>query len=521
MIPLKKSASFKISVDDVQVNPVIKYNHDFDDLPEEDEKPVKQNGHSPLTNGIAKLNKNINGAEDVSDEEDFVPVNIIQGVDWESVNYKVQNFEVEDEVTGLAVSDEYIVAQFFMEPEIHVFNRENFTLLHRLTGHDYGGQAVQILDHILYSGSKDFTLKSWDLKSGKMIQSVQDHRDYIQCICVKKIYMPALGEEIMALASGGSADHMINLYSTQESGKFKKRFSLQGHSGWVTCIEITETMVISGGKDSRIKLWDLSTGDLLQTLEQDAEITSLSLYPLKQGYCVFGDGESKMSLLDLSTGTTIHMMPNTLIGTGKYMRSSKYHDKNVDNFHVCDNGYMISASSGSKFVKIWKIEKYDECVMKTDVTELQILRDHSDYLSVISVHKNTIISSCGDGKIFLHTFPEGEQHYDMLRNYERNSVAAVFQGTQGLAPSVDKCTVVCEGKLCKVGKTGLARSSSSFQVNFSLSKSTTASAVGRLFVPQTITEEDSEEDDSSAEFVIEYVTDSDQEDDFSDGDEEW
>ena len=44
---------------------------------------------------------------------------------------------------------------------------------------------------------------------------------------------------------------------------------------------------------------------------------------------------------------------------------------------------------------------------------------------------------------------------------------------------------------------------------------------GRLFVPQTIAEEDSEEDDSSAEFVIEYVTDSDQEDDFSDGDEEW
>ena len=31
---------------------------------------------------------------DVSDEEDFVPVNIIQGVDWESVNYKVQNVSI-------------------------------------------------------------------------------------------------------------------------------------------------------------------------------------------------------------------------------------------------------------------------------------------------------------------------------------------------------------------------------------------------------------------------------------------
>merc|ERR1711922_45520 len=115
-----------------------------------------------------------------------------------------------------------------------------------------------------------------------------------------------------------------------------------------------------------------------------------------------------------------------------------------------------------------------------------------------------IVSSCGDGKIFIHTFPEGEQHYDMLRNYERNSVAAVFKGEQGLAPSVERSTMKCEGKLCKAGKTGLARSSSSFQVSFSLSKSTTASAVGRLLVPQTI-EEDSAEDDSSAEFVIEYV----------------
>ena len=42
---------------------------------------------------------------------------------------------------------------------------------------------------------------------------------------------------------------------------------------------------------------------------------------------------------------------------------------------------------------------------------------------------------------------------------------------------------------------------------------------GRLLVPQTI-EEDSDEDESSAEFVIEYVTD-DEDDVFSDGDEEW
>jgi len=42
--------------------------------------------------------------------------------------YKFQNLfclkiEAGEEVTGLAISEEYIAAQFFLEPEIHVFSR--------------------------------------------------------------------------------------------------------------------------------------------------------------------------------------------------------------------------------------------------------------------------------------------------------------------------------------------------------------------------------------------------------------
>ena len=73
----------------------------------------------------------------------------------------MSNFQAEDEVTGLAVSSNYIVAQvnkkglkinlkteiisafqFFLEPELHVFDRNTHQLLHRLEGHEYGGQAV-------------------------------------------------------------------------------------------------------------------------------------------------------------------------------------------------------------------------------------------------------------------------------------------------------------------------------------------------------------------------------------------
>ena len=61
------------------------------------------------------------------------------------------------------------------------------------------------------------------------------------------------------------------------------------------------------------------------------------------------------------------------------------------------------------------------------MTELQILREHTDYLSVIGVHKDTVFSASGDMNIYLHRFPTGKQHYDMLRTQERNSVAVLYQ----------------------------------------------------------------------------------------------
>jgi len=105
MTPLKRSASFTISVDKVEVNPAIKY-----------AKPLKE---------IAE-----NEDEEWSGEEDdYVEENIIKGADWESVNYVVKKFSSEEEVTGMDVSDRYIVAQYFLDPIIDVFDRKSQTVM--------------------------------------------------------------------------------------------------------------------------------------------------------------------------------------------------------------------------------------------------------------------------------------------------------------------------------------------------------------------------------------------------------
>ncbi len=179
------------------------------------------------------------------------------------------------------------------------------------------------------------------------------------------------------------------------------------------------------------------------------------------------------------------------MGTGRYCRSSKYHDKAVDAVHPTGNGYLVTASTGSRFIKVWRLNKRGrrsgvegeeslsfDPVSSADVTELQILREHPKYLTAFCAggggdeagSPSTLVSASSEGgRVLLHTFPSGVPHYEMASLEEdgaaATAAAAFVSGGGGLVEAPEKPTEVCQGpRLCKVGKTGLVRSSSSFQV---------------------------------------------------------
>lgn len=89
---------------------------------------------------------------------------------------------------------------------------------------------------------------------------------------------------------------------------------------------------------------------------------------------LFGDRSGKLSYLDLETRETIHLLPNILVSTGCYCRSSKYHDKAVDNLYWTGNGYMITASAGSKYIKVWRVSPGRDKTNHhdTEVKEIQV-----------------------------------------------------------------------------------------------------------------------------------------------------
>ena len=105
----------------------------------------------------------------------------------------------------------------------------------------------------------------------------------------------------------------------------------------------TNTLVVFGDKEGKMSYLDLGTPEQLKNYTNQAFGCGNVVNGLGNAYTDDNDDDDEPS--------AIHLLPNILIGTGKYCRSCKYHDKAVDTAHLTDNGYLITASAGKHFNK--------------------------------------------------------------------------------------------------------------------------------------------------------------------------
>ncbi len=115
--------TFCVSVDKVEVEPVIRYNNtnlthlDEEDDDNEAETIVVQNGGYPLQNGrhhhVVENGAAVTDTAEEVDEEP--PVNIISGPDWESVNYTVRKVTQDTVVADSELYYAYSMRSFLLK----------------------------------------------------------------------------------------------------------------------------------------------------------------------------------------------------------------------------------------------------------------------------------------------------------------------------------------------------------------------------------------------------------------------
>jgi WD40 repeat protein len=139
-------------------------------------------------------------------------------------------------------------------------------LLRTLSGHSSFVQAVAVTadGKRVISGSRDNTVKVWNLETGVEQLTLTGHSNSVRAVAVT-----ADGKWVIS----GSDDNTVKVWNL-ETGE---QFTLTGHSNWVQAVAVTAdgTRVISGSDDKTVKVWNLETGEK-ETGEEQLTLTGHS-----------------------------------------------------------------------------------------------------------------------------------------------------------------------------------------------------------------------------------------------------
>jgi guanine nucleotide-binding protein subunit beta-2-like 1 protein len=176
------------------------------------------------------------------------------------------------------------------------------TTTRRFVGHskDVLSVAFSADNRQIVSGSRDKSIKLWNtLGECKYTIEEQGHTEWVSCVR----FSPNPTNPIIVSAGW---DKLVKVWNLTNC---KLRNNLVGHTGYVNTVTVSPdgSLCASGGKDGTARLWDLTEGKHLYSLEANDVIHSLVFSPTRYWLCAatqngvkIWDLESKTLVADLN-----------------------------------------------------------------------------------------------------------------------------------------------------------------------------------------------------------------------------
>jgi WD40 repeat protein len=121
----------------------------------------------------------------------------------------------------------------------------------------------------LISGSKDRTLRVWNLESRQQIFTLIGHSDSVNAVAVTPD---------SKLVISASEDKTVKIWDLENREEI---FTFQGHTESVTAITVIPygKQVISTSSDKTLQIWDLKSGQVIAKFTGDDGLLSCAVAP--------------------------------------------------------------------------------------------------------------------------------------------------------------------------------------------------------------------------------------------------
>jgi WD40 repeat protein len=224
----------------------------------------------------------------------------------------------------------------------------------------------------IVSGSEDKTVRLWDLQGQAIGQPFQGHTD--------SVYSVAFSPDGQRIVSG-SRDKTVRLWDLQGQTIGQP---FKGHTSFVTSVAFSPDgqRIVSGSWDKTVRLWDLQGKAIGQPFKGHTSfVTSVAFSPDGQRIVSgSGSGEKTVRLWDLQ-GQTIG-------------QPFKGHKAYVTSVAFSPDGQRIVSGSGDKTVRLWDLQSQ---------AIGQPLKGHTAYVTSVAFSPDgqRIVSGSGDKTVRL------------------------------------------------------------------------------------------------------------------------
>lgn len=286
--------------------------------------------------------------------------------------------------------DGRMIASCGADQTVRLWNAQDGVCIKTLAGHDHEVFAVAFSPdgQLLASAGGDCTIKLWDVQDGQCIQTLAGHADWVRTV----VFAPypsqnaAQNPQLLLLASGG-ADQQIKLWDVATGECLQ---TLSGHQGWVRSLTFSRDgqLLASGSGDQQIKLWDCSTGDCLSTYDGHSSGVYCVIFSPTTDILISSSGDRTVKLWDWRTDTCL----KTLSGQSNEVCSIDIHP----------DGRRLVCVSLDQTVKLWDCQT-GQCLRTWD--------GHTDWALPVAFSPDgqTLASGSNDKSVVLWNWRTGQQ----------------------------------------------------------------------------------------------------------------